>query len=190
MKTIAVDIDDTLNNFSETLQRADFPHHERYALTPEVFQTYLDQLRSAPDEKGDLLSTEFTYFRYKIHHECYTLATARADGVEFMKWLRRDKWRIVICTSRDLRRANEATRKWLHENEIPFDYLFLALNKLEFCKAWGIELLLDDHIFSVMYADHYRQNVYYPVLPKHEKLESGYAKGFTAFEEVKEWMTR
>jgi len=190
MKTIAVDIDDTLNNFSETLQQTDFQHGPEYALTAEAFQNYLHQLKTAPEMDGDLLSTEYSYFRYKIHHACYTLATPRADGIEFMQWLRSEKWRIVICTNRDLRRSNDWTREWLGKYEIPFDYLFLVLNKPDFCKAWGIDYLVDDHLFSALNADHYGLDVFYPIMSKHSTLTSDRARGFNHFDEIKQWIAK
>ena len=116
MKTIAIDLDDTLNNFTETLQRMQFVRDETYALSEEVFQDYLAKLRSGWTENSDLLCTEHSFFRSKIHQRCYELAAARADGVRFTQWLRQDGWRIVICTYRDLRRTQDCTRKWLGDN--------------------------------------------------------------------------
>ena len=149
MKTIAVDLDDVLNDFTETLQRTQFVPEEMHALSEEAFQDYLAKVRSGWTESNGLLSTDYSFFRYKIHQRCYERARARTDGVNFMKWLRQNGWRIVICTYRDLRRAQDCTRKWLGENEIPFDYLFMTKNKIAFCKAWGIEHLIDDEAINI-----------------------------------------
>jgi uncharacterized HAD superfamily protein len=187
-KAIAVDLDDTLNDFTATLRSAPFPYDERYALSEETFGRYLEKVRSGAPDTGELLSTEYSYFRYKIHAECYRLARARADGVAFMQWLRREHWRIVLCTHRDLRRANDITRTWLAENEIPFDHLFMALNKIVFCKVWGIPHLVDDDPFNMTHGAQYGVDVYYPIMAKHASLPASAARGFQGFEEVQLWI--
>ena len=73
MKTIAIELDDTLNNFTETLQRMQFVRNEMYALSEEVFQDYLAKLRSGWTESSDLLGTEHAFFGSKIHQRCYEL---------------------------------------------------------------------------------------------------------------------
>lgn len=191
MKTIAIDIDDTLNNYSEILQKTDFVYNESYRLSHDTFDRYLEMIRNEKADKNDLLSTEFSYLRQKINGECYQLAVARRDAVEFMQWLKENGWRIVICTHRDLRRTEELTRKWMHDNRIPFDYLFIAVDKLNFCKAWGIEYLVDDHLFSVRFADGYGVNVFFPIMAKHENAEvkrARLARGFRSFHEVRQWI--
>jgi hypothetical protein len=188
LKTIALDLDDTLNDFTETLRQGRFPYDEAYALPEETFHRYLEGIRNDAPEAGDLLSTEYSFFRYKIHAQCYRRARARADGVEFVRWLRRNGWRIVLCTQRDLRRANGATRVWLQENDIPFDHLFMARNKIVFCSAWGIARLVDDDVFSITHGERYGVTVYYPIMEKHRSLPARAARGFQTFEEVKRWI--
>jgi 5'(3')-deoxyribonucleotidase len=186
--TIAVDLDDTLNSFTETLRQGRFPYNQAYGLPEAVFHRYVESIRTNAPEAGDLLSTEYSFLRYKLHAQCYRRARARADGVRFMRWLRRHHWRIVICTQRDLRRTNAGTREWLAENGIPFDYLFMALNKIVFCKAWGIRHLVDDDVFNIEHGGRYDVNVYYPIMPKHQALPPHAARGFQTFEEVRRWI--
>jgi hypothetical protein len=188
MKTIAVDIDDTLNDFTATLRNTEFPADERYPLPDAVFKAYLERLRSGSEDASELLVNEFSFFRQRIHLQCYSLARARPDGVEFMRWLRGAGWRIVICSSRDLRRAAPRTRQWLDENEIPFDHLFMAGNKIVFCRAWGIPHLIDDDVFNIVHGPPYGVSVFYPVMDKHKSLPAGQARGFGSFEEVKRWI--
>lgn len=187
-RTIAVDLDDTLNDFTATLRNTAFPYDERYSLSEETFVRYLERVRSGAPDTGELLSTEYSYFRYKIHVECYRLARARMDGVAFMQWLRRERWRIVICTHRDLRRANVITRTWLAANRIPFDHLFMALNKIVFCRAWGIPHLVDDDAFNIAHGAQHGVTVYYPIMAKHASLPASAARGFQGFEEVQRWI--
>jgi 5'(3')-deoxyribonucleotidase len=194
MKTIAIDLDDTLNDFTETLQRTEFVRDRTHAISEEVFRDYLARLRSGSAESGGLLSTEFTYFRAKIHQACYELTRARADGVAFLQWLRQSGWRIVICTQRDLRRAQEVTRKWLADNGIPFDVLFMAGNKIVFCKLWGIEYLVDDDEFNITHGRTHGVSVFFPATDRTRSSQAGQpgwpfgARGFERFEEIKPWI--
>ena len=188
VKTIAVDLDDTLNDFSVKLQETCFAYDPSYAISKETFDSYIERLRGDAPDPSELLSTEYSYFSYKIHHLCYDLAAARADGVKFMQWLRANQWRIVICTHRDLRRAYGSTKKWLEANGIPFDHLFMAANKLEFCWMWGIEYLVDDHSFYICNGSSYGVKVFYPTMFKHEKLPPNHATGFQTFDEVIPWI--
>ncbi len=162
MQTIAIDLDDTLNDFTRTLQEADLARDAADPLGEEVYRDYLAKLRAGWTGGEELVSTEYTYFRYRIHHRCYALARARPDGVAFLQWLRRHGWRIVICTRRDLRRAQDGTRRWLQENAIPFDDLFMAGNKIVFCRLWGIAHLVDDEPFNIEHGPSRGVNVYYP----------------------------
>jgi hypothetical protein len=187
-RTIAVDLDDTLNNFTETLQSAAFPYDAADSLSEATFERYLRQIRNEDSEPGDLLSTGYAYCRFKIHLSCYQQARARPDGAEFMRWLRSNRWRIVICTKRDLRRSNDCTKVWLKENDIPFDYLFMASNKIVFCKAWGIRHLVDDALFSIVHGEQFDINVYYPIVPVRSSLPASNARGFQTFEDVKRWI--
>ena len=186
--TIAVDIDDTLNDFTRTLRTLPVPFDPAYALPEETFSAFLARVRDDAPETGDLLSTEYSYFRYRIHALCYRAAAPRPDGAEFMRWLRADGWRIVICTRRDLRRANACTRKWLADHGVPFDHLFMAANKVVFCRAWGIRHLVDDDPFQIEHGGPHGVRVYYPVMDKHAALPTNGARGFASFEEVKSWI--
>jgi 5'(3')-deoxyribonucleotidase len=194
MKTIAVDLDDVLNDFTETLQRTQFFREELHALSEEVFQDYLAKVRSGSTESSGLLSTDYSFFRCKIHQRCYECAQARTDGVNFMKWLRQNRWRIVICTYRDLRRTQDSTRKWLGENEIPFDYLFMTKTKIAFCKAWGIEHLIDDEATNIALGKRFGVHVYYPATkrppapPANPVQTTCAARPFQSFDEIKSWI--
>lgn len=187
-KIIAIDIDDTLNDFTETMRKTIFKYSLNYPFTEDTFNGYLSRVRSGIPEESDLLSTEFSFFQYQIHEQCYRLAKVRNDGVEFMQWLKKSGWQVIICTSRDLRRAHDCTVKWLKDNGIPFDHLFMAGNKIVFCKLWGIEHLVDDAVFNIVHGERYGIRVYYPLLEKHQLLESCSAKGFKVFEEVRQWI--
>jgi len=187
-KTIAVDIDDTLNDFTRTLLTTRFSHDGAYPFSEQVFAGYLERVRAGEGERSDLLSTEYSFFRYRIHQRCYELARARPDGVEFMRWLRSSGWRIIICTSRDLRRAGACTRSWLGDNGIPFDHLFMAWNKIVFCRAWGIAHLVDDEEFNIEHGAAHGVSVYYPAGEGRGPGAPGGARAFADFGEVRQWI--
>jgi len=188
-KVIAVDLDDTLNNFSEVLQSADFPYEPNPTLSPETYRDFLAKIRLDQREDNPLLSTPYSFLRYRIHEQCYRLAQARADGIAFMRGLKLEGWTIVICTRRDLRRAEAATRTWLKANGIPFDHLFMVLNKIVFCKAWRIGHLIDDDLFNVTHSADYGLNLYYPQMTKHAGQQQGECvRGFRDFDEVRKWI--
>ena len=187
-KAIAVDLDDTLNDFSETLRRGDFPYDSSGSLSSETYERYLQLIRRSEPEPEDLMSTGFNYCRFKIHSRCWEDARARPDGVEFMQWLRRNHWRIVICTSRDLRRAYDSTTAWLRKNDIPYDDLFMAANKIALCWAWGIRHLVDDSEFNIVHGEKHHINVYYPIISRRQPLPANGARGFRTFDEVRQWI--
>jgi 5'(3')-deoxyribonucleotidase len=188
LRTIAVDLDDTLNNFTQTLWGTPFAYHKRYAVEPATFDAYLERLRTQPHAVEALLSTEFAYFRAKIHLECYRLAKARSDGIAFMRWLKREGWRIVICTHRDLRTSFDVTKTWLSDNGIPFDYIFRAGNKIVFCKLWGIDILVDDNLFNIRYGGQYGVRVFHPVTDENRQVRGEGARAFETFDQIMPWI--
>lgn len=185
---IAVNLDDTLNDFTETLRRGEFPYNPADSLSEATYEHYLQKIRSGDTESSDLFSTAYSYCRFKIHLQCWQRARARPDGVEFMRWLRRNQWRIVICVQRDLRRAHDCTRAWLQENGIPFDYLFMASQKLVFCKAWGIRRLVDRATVNDVHGGSQEANVYYSIMPEQQFLPAHNPRAFQTFAEVKRWI--
>jgi uncharacterized HAD superfamily protein len=187
-RSIAVDIDDTLNDFTETLQTTRFVRDAGEALSEEVFEDYLHRLRENRPDGGELLSTEYTFFRARIHLRCYALARPRPDGVAFLQGLRDEGWRIILCTRRDLRRSHDLTRRWLTEHAIPYDHLFMAGNKIVFCGLWGIKFLVDDDPFNIIHGARHGVQVYYPSSPKHRGLEGHGARAFGSFDELRPWI--
>ncbi|GMA99983.1 hypothetical protein [Pelosinus sp. IPA-1] len=188
MKVIAVDIDNVLNNFSDILGRATFVYNDSYGLSREEFDTYLDLVKRDVFPESKFLTSKFSDFRYRIHEQCYGLAQVNPDGVAFMHWLKENGWKVVICTKRNLRLTGDCTKKWLQDNDIPYDYFFMALNKIVFCKLWDIPHLIDDDILNMIHGERYGIKVYYPIMDKHSSVSFHAAKGFTRFEEIKQWI--
>lgn len=188
IKVIAVDLDDTLNDFSDTLQKTVFSYNYSYGLSQEVFNKYLIDIKRNMISDSTLLTTKFSYLRYRIHEQCHQLANAQLGGVRFMQWLKENNWKVIICTQRDLRMSSAYTKEWLKVNEIPYDYLFTAINKIVFCNLWKIPHLIDDTDLNILYGERYGVKVYYPIMEKHKSLPQTAAKGFYTFDEVKQWI--
>lgn len=187
-RTIVVNLDDTLNDFTETLQHGEFPYDPADSLPQATFERYLQHIRQGKPGPGELFSTEYSYCRFKIHMRCWQLARARPDGVEFMQWLGRNGWRIVVCARRDLRRAHDCTKTWLQDNDIPFDYLFMAADRAVFCNAWGIRHLVDRATVRDAYDGRYDINAYYTIDPEEPSRTPHSARGFQTFDQVKQWI--
>ena len=190
MRTIAIDLDDTLNNFEATLQQTDFRYDGAHGMAEPVFHDYLARVRRHESENNGLLSTEYAFFKSQIHQQCYRLAVARPDGVRFVRGLKAAGWRIVICTYRDLRRANGDTKKWLNDHGIPFDHLFMAWNKIVFCRVWQIEHLVDDDPFNIIHGETHGVQVFFPLLERHRELPPNRARAFRSFDEITPWIQR
>lgn len=190
VKAIAVDIDNVLNNFSQTLAGAVFEYNESYGLSHADFDHYLDLVKRDIFDESEFLTTKVSDFRYRIHEQCYGLAQAKRDGVEFMQWLKANDWKVIICTKRDLRLAVGCTKKWLEDNHIPYDYLCMVLNKVVFCKLWDVPYLIDDDMMNITYGEQYGIKVYYPILEGQPATLPSTARGFQNFEEIKPWIQK
>jgi hypothetical protein len=188
LKSIAVDLDDTLNNFSEVLRSEEFVRAPDDPVSPELYESYLARIRADQPEASDLLSTDYTYLRARVHLRCYERASPQRDAVEFMQGLRRSGWRIVICTRRDLRRSQAVTQRWLADHALPYDHLFMAGNKIVYCALWKIPHLIDDDPFCIEHGHRHGVQVFYPRMAKHAGLAPSGARAFQRFSEVREWI--
>jgi hypothetical protein len=190
-KTIAVDLDDTLNNFTDILQRTDFPYDQSYGVSEADFVRYRQAIKNnVLIYENKLHINNYSSCRYKIYEQCHKLAEAKAEGVKFMDWLKATGWRVVLCTYRDLSRASDYTLAWIRDNHIPYDYLFTVKNKPQFCNLWGISILIDDSNYNILCGQQLGIQVYYPLMAKHENIQTTTARGFSTFDEVKTWITK
>ena len=186
MKAIAIDIDDTLNDFSETLQSMEFPYDEGYGIDEETFLRYIGWIKTEIP-KEEIKNKDLTSLWHIVHKRIHKEANARPGAAAFVQWLKSEGWTVVILTYRDLRLAEGYTKEWLEQNDIPYDYLFSSDNKILMCKAWDITHLIEDNINDVITGENSGVNVAYPVMKKHEGLETT-AKGFIEFKELETWI--
>jgi len=170
-KIIAIEIDDVLNNFSETLNNAGIMYNPiLHSMKNPLFKKCIYNL-----ESGELTQTGKDVMN----------STEIATGcVEFLDWLKGDKWNIILCTDRDLRFAYNITTNWLIENNIQYDFLFNSDNKIEFCNDMDINYLINE---KYIYSD--TLNIYFPEkLNKINQKSKNKARGFQNFKEVKQWI--
>ncbi|SDF41877.1 hypothetical protein [Sporolituus thermophilus] len=136
-KTIAVDIDDTLNNFSEVLN----------TFRPTNDNEYNQALIYAKKDKllyDDIPKKYYPKIR-EIHKQAYILADIAPGAQEFMQWLNTNGWRVVILTYRDLRNCYIETKQWLAKHGIHYDLLIDTSDiKAKVCRLWQIHYLIDD----------------------------------------------
>ena len=194
-KYIAIDIDNTLNNFSETLKTAEFTYHDQ-----EVYDKYIDRVRK--DNVHEESNNELRNLTDSIHKQCYRMAKARPDAVKFMQWLRRMGYTIIILTARDLRYCIKDTNAWLTMKMIPYDMIIHADNKTVFCNLWKIPILIDDEKVNIIACGgDEKTQLYYPICPHNEKFieewskhdetfSIGKVKGFHNFTEVQQWIRK
>lgn len=142
-KVIAVDLDDTLNDFTEVLQTTDFSFEPGYGLSEWDFARFIELARAGFDEDSKLVSTPFSFFKSRLYLKCYNLANVRPSAALALQRLKRDGWQICICTKRDLRRAFAPTKNWLCANHVPYDYIFAVSDLSQFCKDWKIDMLME-----------------------------------------------
>ena len=183
MKTIAIDIDDTLNNFSEVLRDIEIDYANFRYIDKPTFDTWLKAVKENSFNEELVKIQEFNSFYAHVHKQCYPLAKAKTDAAKFVQWLKANNWRIVILTYRDLRGIANNTKKWLIDNQIPFDYLFSADNKVLFCKIWDIKYLIDDSLFNIINAPLNNINMYYPITKDTVGIDNN-AVGFFNFDEL------
>lgn len=187
-KFVAIDIDNTLNDFDETLKTIELAYKPVYdTITNDDTKNSSNELRSLNE---------------LLHEKCYEQSKAKHGAVEFMHWLRDQGYTIVIMTYRDLRHYSAVTRQWLSDNNIPYDYLFRATNKPVSCRQWGIPILIDDDHYNILSVVNTGTQLYYPILPHTEKfiadaladgathIVNDLAKGFNTFDEVKAWIQK
>lgn len=173
-KVIAIDIDDTLNNFTETLEKLKVKYKDYKWLydDEEQFNKDIAKIKNNGFNKEDFKDSKYSNLYYSLHQEVYIKAKARQDAIKFMKWLKRNNWKILILTYRDLRYVLKDTKDWFNKYKIPYDYFFHTNNKVIFCGIWKIKYLIDDNPYNIVGAPGNGINMFYPIIKNNEELVS------------------
>lgn len=189
-KVIAVDIDDTLNNFSETLKNISLKHKDYDWLYKDKteFNKMITKVKNNDFTDDEYKTLKIKQFITLVHQEVYLQAKARPDAIKFMQWLKSNNWKIIILTYRDLRKIFSETKEWFAKYHIPYDYFFSAGNKLVFCGIWKIRYLIDDNPVNIVSGPPLGINTYYPINDVNRALKTKDIKaiGFDKFDELYE----
>lgn len=189
-KVIAVDIDDTLNYFTEALEQlaVNYDDYSYLGIDRDTFDKYVDLIKKQEGLERDYIN-EFDRLSYDLHRKVYKIAEVKPDAPMFMQWLKKQGWTIVLLTYRDLRHCIDDTREWMKKHRIPYDYIFHADNKVVFCKTWKIPILIDDAPVNIFAAPKQGIKMFYPITKFNQNTENmEEAKGFNKFVEVKQWI--
>lgn len=163
---IGIDIDDTISETFETL----LPYSQKY--------TVEDLKRESKIElKADLSNhfyivymngwneQEAIEFWEKYYAEILRSLNIKKFAAEVINTLRKDGHKIYFITARwDMKKDNveEITKKWLKENNVEYDGLFLnASDKLTLAKENNIDIFIDDSFKNCKsIADNTKAKVY------------------------------
>lgn len=184
-KIIAVDIDDTLNNFSETLVRYEFVYKKECGVSKEIFNKWLPLVKKRVIVRESRAYLDFVLY---IHRIVYTNAQAKQGAEEFMDWLKAAGYKIVIMTYRDLRYCLKDTKTWLEDNAIYYDYLFGTDQKITMCRKWQIPYLIDNDWKNILRSGWWGVQVFYEIADSNQKLAGKHAIGYKKMQEISTWL--
>lgn len=176
--TIAVDIDDTLNNWQTmcvdyanryTGRALNFAEMKEYGLSK--FFGWNQEERQA------------FWQRYEL--ESYRRAQVRPGAAEVLRTWRRAGWYIVILTARPWRPPTEAvTRAWLEDNGIVYDELVFDADKAAFCRRRRVAVLVEDAPHNVLPCSEAGVRVFMPCQPYNAAVEHARVVRFTDWREL------
>lgn len=198
-KVIAIDIDDTLNNFTEVLRETEFPYDKSYRVNEKQYNKYLSAIKSNNISDDMVDDYGFQGLWKMISLQCYDKTKIKPGASEFMQWLKNNGWKTIILTARNLQNSLDITKKFFSDNNIPYDYIFNSdtNGKVILCKCWDIPYLIDNDLYNIICGQKLDIQVFYPInsdiksnIEQVEKNEDykNMAKGFHNFDEVKQWI--
>lgn len=196
-KVIAVDIDNVLNDFDDTLRKIEFPYDKANSSWGSVHHSEEDFVR-----KLDIIKQQKAELRYDktfnamwnhAHKLAHMQAQVRSGASEFLWYLKQNNYRVIIMTRRDLRYALEYTKNFLKNNNLPYDDMLQSNIKAATCSLWNIPILIDDEIEPIVLSNKLSNpvQVYYPIMDKHKGLAEEpqiTAIGYNCFKELKQWI--
>jgi len=196
-KVIAVDIDNVLNNFDDTLKNINFPYDKNnYSwgsvhISERKFQEALAIIKQqGPLQFDDRTINSIWNHAHQLSHK---QAQVKPGASEFMWYLKQHNYRIIIMTRRDLRYTLEYTKDFLENNNLPYDDLFNSNSKILTCSLWHIPILIDDEVETIASSSELPNpvQVYYPIMDKHQGLADNFsvtAIGYHYFKELTQWI--
>jgi len=138
MKKAVIDIDGVLNYYPQTY--IDFINNK--------FNVHYTTLKAI---KNSLSYTKYSELKEEYRQSSYKHeALARVGAKEFIDYLVKNDYLILIITSRNLFKYNqlELTIKWLQKNNIHYDYIYQS-NKKDFTifeRFHHVDLVIEDNV--------------------------------------------
>lgn len=183
MKKLAVDIDDTLNNWLEicvTLANEYTGQKQRYV---DMAEYGIRNLFGWSIEEKEL-------FWEKWEITSYAKASLQPGAVEVLTALRELGWQIVILTARQGRPAVRAvTEKWLNNNNVPYDELVFDRNKDVYCDKHGITVLIEDAPHNILPCLDMGVKVFMPDRPYNKRIIRDKVHRFSNWSEITDMFT-
>ncbi len=151
---IGIDIDDTISNSFESV----FADSQKFDIEKLGNSGKLENYGKI--DNHNYIETMYPHWTEKQRNSFWkkyfinmlTKATPKPYAPEIIKKLKKEKNNIIFITSRyevlpNRKIIENYTRKWLENNNIPYDELIMnAQNKLEVAKKANIDLFIDDSI--------------------------------------------
>jgi hypothetical protein len=196
-KLIAVDIDNVLNNFDDTLRTLEFTYDKSNRSWGSVHQSaeeFMRKLKIIKQQKAESsYDKTFNAMWNHAHKLSHLQAKVKQGASEFLWYLKENNYRVIIMTRRDLRYALAYTKNFLENNNLPYDDMFQSNSKASTCSLWNIPLLIDDEIEPIRLSNKFSNpvQVYYPIMDKHKGFVEDLqitARGYHYFKELKQWI--
>ncbi len=196
-KVIAVDIDNVLNNFDDTLRTLEFTYDKSNRSWGAVHQSaeeFMRKLKLIKQQKAEASYDKTLNAMWNHAHKLAHLqAKVKQGASEFLWYLKANNYRVIIMTRRDLRYALAYTQNFLENNNLPYDDMFQSNRKASTCRLWNIPILIDDEIEPIRLSNKIPNpvQVYYPIMDKHKGLGEDLpitARGYHYFRELQQWI--
>lgn len=150
---IGIDIDNTLTEIQEELNKAAFDYAISLGKKIDNEENSLEDIKNNGDlyrKKFQFTYEELKYFLKFIQEEITNNAKPREGAVETIKKLRKDGHKIYIVTARDSEFHDDPynlSKNWLDKNKIEYDKLIVnAREKAPVCEEEKIDLFIDDQL--------------------------------------------
>lgn len=178
MPIIAIDIDDTLNDWQARCVS--------YANTYTGVVKRFDDMREYGISKffgWDQAQRLAFWQRYEL--ESYRRAAVRPGAAAVIRAWKQAGWYIVILTARPWRPETEAvTRAWLQENDIVYDELVFEPDKASFCRHRQVAVLVEDAPHNVLPCVDAGVKVFMPRQPYNATLAHSQVVRFSDWREL------
>ena len=146
---IGIDIDNVISNFDEVLKK-EFLIHDKELRNTGIINPEAPMTKGMFDWTDDEI---YTFYLENIGRITPSLDVIEG-AKEYKKKKKNDGHTIVIITGRDKRifkNPKEVTKEWLEKNNIYYDELVFKKtpNKIEECKNYKVDIMLDDLAINV-----------------------------------------